>query len=138
MEFISEGILESTPPPGPCGTEKSVVLRGLRECGREQIYPLTNGWFYRPIIQGGRALYASINHIKNGIKRFLYIPDNFLNKILVLRVFSKIYKPKSSFLNIKIKSFRNYLHAPFFTKFLGDFLLHIMGFPGGSRYLKTK
>ena len=25
------GGMESTLPPGPCGTEKSVVLRGLRE-----------------------------------------------------------------------------------------------------------
>ena len=54
-----EGGLESTPPPGPCGTEKSVLLRGLSDFPTLKAYPRLPGELiskisilYRPTFSG--------------------------------------------------------------------------------------
>ena len=53
----SKGGWNPPTPPGPCGTEKSVVLRGLNEQKRDMVYfasplPNTINTYFTPILLG--------------------------------------------------------------------------------------
>ena len=66
---------------------------------------------------GGSCSPSPIIHIENGIKRFLYVHIAYPSFLLKIWPFSKISKPKSSFLNIFQKFLQKWTPNTLFTLF---------------------